>query len=123
MYGLMSDADVIQCVFDHIDNKTTDLADRVWREPVASYLSDEHFADELEVFRRLPTVFCPSAALSEPGYYVARSAAGVPIVAVRGGDRKVRAQHDTALEGRGAQQQQECAHHDLFWFAVVGSCD
>ena len=39
----MSDADVIQRVFDHIDNKTTDLADRVWREPVASYLSDKNF--------------------------------------------------------------------------------
>ena len=101
MYGLMSDADVIQRVFDHIDNKTTDLADRVRREPVASYLSDEHFADELEVFRRLPTVFCPSAALSEPGIYVARSAAGVPIVAVRGGDGKVRAFYN-ACRGTGA---------------------
>ena len=47
MNGLMSDADVIQRVFDHIDNKTTDLADRVWREPVASYLSDENFSDEI----------------------------------------------------------------------------
>ena len=59
MHGLMSDADVIQRVFDHIDNNTTDLADRVWHEPVTSYLSDKNFADELELFRRLPTVFLP----------------------------------------------------------------
>ena len=37
----MSDADVIQHVFDYIDNNTTDLADRVWRGPVTSYLSDK----------------------------------------------------------------------------------
>ena len=118
MYGLMSNADVIQRVFDHIDNKTTDLADRVWREPVASYLSDEHFADELEVFRRLPTVFCPSAALPKPGSYVARSAAGVPIVAVRGDDGKVRAFYNACrhrgmmvAEGMGTVGAFVCRYH------------
>ena len=118
MHGLMSDADVIQRVFDHIDNNTTDLADRVWREPVTSYLSDKNFADELELFRRLPTVFCPSAALPETGSYVARTAAGVPIVAVRGDDGRVRAFYNACrhrgmmvAEGMGKVGAFVCRYH------------
>ena len=118
MQGLMSDAEVIQRVFDHIDNKTTDLADRIWREPVKSYMSDEHFTDELEVFRRLPTIFCPSAALPKNGSYVARVAANVPIVAVRGEDGKVRAFYNACrhrgmmvAEGMGNVSSFICRYH------------
>ncbi len=118
MKDLMSDAEVIKRVFDHIDNKTTDLADRVWREPVESYVSDEHFCDELEVFRQLPVVFCPSAALPEIGSYVARVAAGAPIVAVRGNDGKVRAFYNACrhrgmivAEGMGNVNAFICRYH------------
>ncbi len=115
---LMSDADVIQRVFDHIDNNTTDLGDTVWHAPVENYMSDAHFADELEMFRRLPTVFCPSVALSEPGSYVARTTAGVPILAVRGNDGKVRAFHNSCrhrgmalAEGMGKVGAFVCRYH------------
>ena len=33
MTALMSDAEVIDRIFNHLDAKTTDLGDRVWREP------------------------------------------------------------------------------------------
>jgi choline monooxygenase len=46
--------------------------------------------------------FCPSAALAEPGSFVAREAAGTPIVAVRGRDGAVRA-FLNACSHRGAQ--------------------
>jgi phenylpropionate dioxygenase-like ring-hydroxylating dioxygenase large terminal subunit len=54
------------------------------------------------VLRRFPVPFCPSAALPEPGSWLAREAAGVPLVVVRGTDGKVRAFRN-ACRHRGMQ--------------------
>jgi phenylpropionate dioxygenase-like ring-hydroxylating dioxygenase large terminal subunit len=86
MTSLADDPAVVQRLLDHIDKKTTDLSEASWREPVANYLSAERLGAELEVMRRTPTPFCPSAALPEPGSYLARSAVGTPLLAVRGSD-------------------------------------
>ncbi len=102
MVNLLSDAEVIERVFQHIDNKTTDLGDEVWREPVENYRSDMRFSAELAMFRRLPVPFCPSAALPEAGSYVARTAAGTPLVVVRGQDGVVRGFRN-ACRHRGRQ--------------------
>ena len=103
MTAAMDDQSVAQRVLDHIANGTTDVGKDVWREPVANYRSEERLAAELEqVLRRSSTPFCPSAALPEPGSYVAREAAGAPIVAVRGTDGKVRAFRN-ACRHRGMQ--------------------
>ncbi len=89
---LLDDATVIERIFDHIDRETTDLGETTWREPVEHYRSEARFAAERDrVLRRVAVGFCPSAALPEPGSYVARDAAGTPIVAVRGSDGRVRA--------------------------------
>jgi phenylpropionate dioxygenase-like ring-hydroxylating dioxygenase large terminal subunit len=87
---LADDPAVVQRLLDHIDRKTTDTSEASWREPVANYLSPERFAAELEVLRRTPTPFCASAALPEAGSFVARRAAGTPLLAVRGSDGAVR---------------------------------
>jgi len=55
MASLLTDAQVIERVFDHIDHKTTDLGDDGWQEPVGNYTSQERFAAELELLRRLAT--------------------------------------------------------------------
>lgn len=103
MKPAMDDQSVAQRVLDHIANGTTDLGDEVWREPVANYRSPQRLAAEIEsVLRRSPTPFCPSAALPEIGSYVARDAAGTPIVAVRGVDGMVRAFRN-ACRHRGMQ--------------------
>jgi phenylpropionate dioxygenase-like ring-hydroxylating dioxygenase large terminal subunit len=100
---LADDQSVAQRIFDHIDNRTTDRSDAGWREPVKHYRCEQRFAAEIElVLRRYPTPFCPSAALREAGSYVARDAAGTPILAVRGGDGRVRAFRN-ACRHRGAQ--------------------
>ena len=52
MVKLLSDQEVIQKVLDQIDNKTTDLGDEVWREPVVNYRSEQRFAKELELFKK-----------------------------------------------------------------------
>ena len=91
MSKLLSDAEVIERIFCHVDNKSTDTGDQVWREPVESYRSEERFQAEIWLLRRLPVPFCPSAALPNAGSYVARTAALTPLLAVRGDDGRVRA--------------------------------
>ena len=103
MTTAMDDQSVAQRVLDHIANGTTDVGSAVWREPVANYRSKERLLAEIgRILRRSPTPFCPSAALPEPGSYVAREAAGTPIVVVRGVDGKVRAFRN-ACRHRGMQ--------------------
>jgi phenylpropionate dioxygenase-like ring-hydroxylating dioxygenase large terminal subunit len=116
---LLSDAQVVQRVIDHVDARTTDLADGVWREPVEHYRSPERFAAELDLMRSRPNLFCPSAAIAEPGSFVAREAAGTPIVAVRGRDGAARAflnlcSHrgaQVACESTGCAKALVCPYH------------
>ena len=96
------DPSVVQRVLDHIDNRTTDLSEANWREPVENYRSPDRLAAELRMMRSYPTPFCPSAALPEAGSYVARDAAGTPLVAVRDTNGKVNVFRN-ACRHRGAQ--------------------
>jgi len=102
MPDFMDDQAVAERVLSHVRDGTTDEGAEVWREPVENYRSEERFRRELALLRRLPVPFCPSVALREPGAYVARQAAGVPILAVRGKDGKVRAFRN-ACRHRGAE--------------------
>ncbi|MCW5889862.1 MAG: Rieske 2Fe-2S domain-containing protein [bacterium] len=120
MTPLADDPTVVQRLLDHLDRKTTDLGDAVWREPVAHYRSEARFAAErTRVLRRHPTPFCPSAALPEPGSYVARTAAGTPLVAVRGDDGRVRVFRNAcrhrgtplADDGAGCERALVCRYH------------
>jgi phenylpropionate dioxygenase-like ring-hydroxylating dioxygenase large terminal subunit len=110
---------VARRILDHIDNKATDRTASTWREPAGHYSSPERLGQELErVLRRNPTPFCPSAALPGPGSYLARVAAGVPLLVVRGRDGQVRAfrnacRHRGAqlAEGSGCAQSFVCPYH------------
>jgi phenylpropionate dioxygenase-like ring-hydroxylating dioxygenase large terminal subunit len=102
MAARVDDQSVAQRVLDHIAARTTDTGAEVWREPVANYCSEARFTEECALLRRTPVPFCPSAALPEKGSYLARNAAGVPIVAVRGADGVVRAFRN-ACRHRGTQ--------------------
>jgi phenylpropionate dioxygenase-like ring-hydroxylating dioxygenase large terminal subunit len=96
------DQSVAQRILDHVERGTTDTGAEVWREPVENYTSEKRLADERALLRRMPVPFCPSAALPEKGSYVAREAAGVPLLVVRGADGKVRAFRN-ACRHRGTQ--------------------
>ena len=103
MTNLMDDPCVAQRILDHIKHGTTDLGQTVWHEPVDNYRSNERLAAELELaFRRSPTPFCPSAALPNAGSFVARDAAGTPILLVRAKDGRVGAFRN-ACRHRGTQ--------------------
>jgi phenylpropionate dioxygenase-like ring-hydroxylating dioxygenase large terminal subunit len=115
----MDDRTVAQRILDHIDKGTTDLADTSWREPIEGYRSAARLAAEMSVvMRRIPTPFCPSVALAEAGCYVAREAAGSPILAVRGDDGRVRTfrnacRHRGTLlaDGTGRGKAFVCRYH------------
>lgn len=103
MDGLMDDRAVARRVLQHIDKGTTDLGDEVWQEPVENYRSPQRLAGEIErVMRRYPVPFCPSAALPEAGSYIAREAAGTPLVVLRDEQGQVRAFRN-ACRHRGMQ--------------------
>jgi len=116
---LLDDAGIAQRVFEHIANGTTDMCDEVWREPVANYRTNERLDREIRlVLRRSPAPFCPSAALPDQGSYVARQAAGTPIVAVRGRDGVVRAFRNVCrhrgmevVSGAGCAKVFVCGYH------------
>ncbi|PHQ69646.1 MAG: (2Fe-2S)-binding protein [Sneathiella sp.] len=115
---LLDDGDVIDRIFSHMDEKTTDLGDDVWHEPTENYQSPERFATEIDLLRRLPVPFCPSAALPENGSFVARTAAGTPLVVVRGDDGVVRAFRNVCrhrgmavAEGSGCARAFVCPYH------------
>ncbi len=99
---LLTDQQAIERIFEHIDNGTTDVGDTIWREPVEHYFSQERFDAEISLLRRLAVPFCPSVALDEPGSFVARTAAGTPLLVVRGKDGQVRA-FINACRHRGMQ--------------------
>jgi choline monooxygenase len=118
MSNLLSDMEVIDRVLDHIDHNSTDLGEEIWYEPTKNYTCPERFKAEMELFRRIPLPFCPSAALAKPGDYVARDAAGVPIIAVRGEDGVVRAFRNACrhrgmkmADGSGCAKALVCGYH------------
>jgi len=118
MTKILNDTEVIDRIFAHLDAKTTDVGERVWREPVESYRSVERFNAEIEMLRRLPVPFCPSTALPEKGSFVARTAALTPIVVVRGDDNVVRAFRNSCrhrgmavANGTGCARAFVCPYH------------
>ena len=115
---LLSEQETIERIFQHIDNRTTDLGDTVWQEPVAHYHSQERFDAELLLLRQSPIPFCPSAALPENGSYVARSASGTPLLVARGNDGVARAFINACrhrgmqvASGQGCQKNFSCPYH------------
>ena len=102
MQQFMTGSDVVDRVLGHVKNNTTDRGDETWREPVDNYRSTERLEQELAVFKSVPTPICPAVAIDEPGAYLARVAAGTPLIVVRGKDGKARA-FKNACRHRGTQ--------------------
>ena len=115
---MRSDAQLIDHILDLIDRDTTDLGEETWLEPVENYSSEQRFDQEIQLMRRLPMAFCPTAALPEPGSYVARLSAGVPVVVVRDLEGEIRAFRNACrhrgmqlAEGSGCTKIFRCTYH------------
>lgn len=119
MAALLDDNGLVERIFAHIAARSTDMGEGVWREPVENYRSQARFAAEIsQVMRRTPTPFCPSASLPDNGSYLAREAAGTPIVVMRGDDGMVRAFQNVCrhrgmrvVDGAGCAKALVCAYH------------
>jgi phenylpropionate dioxygenase-like ring-hydroxylating dioxygenase large terminal subunit len=116
--ALLSDHDLAERIFAHIANRSTDLGSEVWREPVRNYTDPERLAAELALMRATPTPFCPSASVPEPGSYLAREAAGTPVVVVRDETGRVRAFQNVCrhrgmrvADGAGCAKGLVCPYH------------
>ncbi len=116
--GLLPELEIIDRVFEHIDNGTTDLGTRQWQEPVGNYHSQERFEREIALLKSRPVVFSPSSALPEIGSYITRTAAGTPLLAVRGQDRRVRTFINACrhrgmkvADGEGCARTFSCPYH------------
>src|SRR4029078_13606937 len=76
------------------------------------------YAAEIALMRRFPIAFCPSAALPETGSYLAREAAGVPLLVVRNEKCGVnpcrspcRHRGMQVAEGTGCKKAFACRYH------------
>ena len=76
-----------------IAEKSTDMIERTTATlPVETYFDPAWLKrEEAAIFRRYPSIVGHRAQLPNPGDYVTATVAGVPILAVRGADRAVRA--------------------------------
>lgn len=59
MSSLLSDLDVIDRVFEHIDRGSKDLGEDVWYEPTKNYSCPNRFQAEMKLLRHIPLPFCP----------------------------------------------------------------
>ena len=76
----------------HIDGRTTDLADALFRNRVDAYSCRERAARERDaLFRSQPLFMGLSSRLPKAGDYITEDAAGMPVLLVRGPDGEVRA--------------------------------
>ena len=118
MQTFMSDSDVVARVLGHINSGTTDRGEHVWQEPTENYRNEERLSAELALMRSLPVPFCPSSALPNTGDYIARVAAGTPLIVARGQDGVVRAfinacrhRGTQLVEGKGCVGAFVCPYH------------
>ncbi len=98
----------------HIDARTTDLADAMFRNRVAAYSCRERAALERDrLFRDRPIFMGLATRLPRPGDYLTDDVAGMPVLLTRGGDGEVRA-FANICRHRGAPVAQGCGNARAF---------
>jgi phenylpropionate dioxygenase-like ring-hydroxylating dioxygenase large terminal subunit len=98
----------------HIDGRTTDLADALFRNRVDAYSCRERATRERdELFRSLPLFMGLSSRLPKPGDFLTEDVAGMPVLLTRGADGTVRA-FANICRHRGAPVAQGCGNARAF---------
>ena len=82
-YVLPDELDVVSRILNHVENKTTDLHNLVWKEPVEHYESAQRLERERVAFERLPLLVCPKGVLDKPGCFITQTMAGQDLLFVR----------------------------------------
>jgi len=98
----------------HIDGRTTDLADALFRNRTVNYSCRERASLERDrLFRGLPIFMGLSTRLPKPGDYVTEDVAGMPVLLTRGADGQVRA-FANICRHRGAPVASGCGNARAF---------
>jgi phenylpropionate dioxygenase-like ring-hydroxylating dioxygenase large terminal subunit len=98
----------------HIDGRTTDLADALFRNRTINYSCRERAALERQrLFRDQPIFMGLATRLANPGDYLAEDVAGMPVLMTRGADGEVRA-FANICRHRGAPVAQGCGNARAF---------
>jgi phenylpropionate dioxygenase-like ring-hydroxylating dioxygenase large terminal subunit len=101
-------------LFGHIDGRTTDLADALFRNKTINYSCRERAALERDrLFRSLPIFMGLSTRLPKPGDFLTEDVAGMPVLMTRGADRQVRA-FANICRHRGAPVATGCGNARAF---------
>ncbi len=109
---------LVRRLLDHLEHRTTDLADEVMELPTDVY-SAAHHEQEVEVlFRGRPLVFCLSGALPGPETFRTVDLCGTPILLTRDGQGRVRALANACrhrgvrvADGAGKAKRFTCPFH------------
>jgi phenylpropionate dioxygenase-like ring-hydroxylating dioxygenase large terminal subunit len=101
-------------LFGHIDGRTTDLADALFRNKTINYSCRERAALERDrLFRSLPIFMGLSTRLTKPGDFLTEDVAGMPVLMTRGADGRVRA-FANICRHRGAPVATGCGNARAF---------
>jgi phenylpropionate dioxygenase-like ring-hydroxylating dioxygenase large terminal subunit len=103
----------------HIDGRTTDLADAMFRNRVSAYsCRDRASLERGRLFRDQPIFMGLSTRLAKPGTYLAEDVAGMPVLLTRDASGEVKAfanicRHRGAplVQGCGAARALVCPYH------------
>ncbi len=113
-------ANAAERMLKFVETKTTDQASDVLRVPVANYLSQERWDQEIaRIFKRLPLMLALTIELPKANDYKAMDVMGTPVLITRGKDGKARAflnvcKHRAmhlAKEGTGNCSRFACQYH------------
>ena len=98
----------------HIDGRTTDLAEAMFRNRVLAYSCRERAALERnQLFRERPIFMGLSTRLPKAGDYLTEDVAGMPVLLTRGADGEVRA-FANICRHRGAPVAEGCGNARAF---------
>lgn len=98
----------------HIEGRTNDLADAMFRNRVDAYCNrDRAGLERNKLFRERPILVGLSSRLASPGDYLAEDVAGMPVLMVRGADGTVRA-FANICRHRGAPLAEGCGNARAF---------
>ncbi len=98
----------------HIDGRSTDLADELFRNRTVNYSCHTRAAAERDrLFRDLPIFMGLGTRLAKPGDYLTEDVAGVPVLMTRGADGEVRA-FANICRHRGAPVAEGCGNARAF---------
>jgi phenylpropionate dioxygenase-like ring-hydroxylating dioxygenase large terminal subunit len=111
---------ILDRLVSHLRNQTTDMAPEQMEIPIAEYLDQELWEQEIrEIFHAIPLPVGTSAELASVGDYKAMRVVGKEIILVRGKDGNMRAMLNVCRhramkllpEGCGSARRFKCTYH------------